>query len=80
MQLQATNLLLAKGCVRKMSLSARNILAFVADGCDTCLFMHFVGLMSYVELFCGMSKPSGNKSSLSWSPNGNMLALGSTTL
>jgi WD40 repeat protein len=81
MEVWVKNQVLTKKYISRFAFnSTRNILACIADACDSILFYLYLPDHSFVEIFNGISKPSGKKCSIVWSPDGTTLALGSSTL
>lgn len=82
MELSVQNQLLHRQFLSKISFnSTYNLLAAIADAADTVSFFHYQPAKNmFAEIFESSSRPSGKKSSLSWSPNGSLLSLGSANL
>ena len=82
MQLSVCNHLLNRQFINKISFNPiHNILAAIVDTSDTILFYHYqTSPTSFIEIFQGTSRPSGKKTSLSWSSDGVYLALGAANL
>jgi hypothetical protein len=82
MDLTVKSHLLSRNFINKISLNhPYNILAIIAESADTVTFFHLQSKPADLqEIFQGTSKPSGNKSTLVWSDDGNYLALGSSHL
>ena len=80
MNIKSKSHILGKHFVNKISLNTKhNILAVYIDSADTVSFYHLEN-NTPIEIFKGMSKPSGKKSALAWSCDGSLLALGSNNL
>jgi hypothetical protein len=82
MELNVQNQLLHRQFLSKIAFNTiHNILAAIADAADTVSFFHYQpSLNIFTEIFQSSSRPSGKKSTLSWSPNGLYLSLGSAYL
>jgi WD40 repeat protein len=82
MDLSIRNYVLSKQFISKIAFnSTHNILAAIVDAADTIAFYHcHPQLHTIQEIFQGTSKPSGKKTSLAWSNDGQYLALGSGQL
>jgi len=82
MNLTIHNHLLSKQFLSNMAYNTtHNILAAIVDATDTIAFYHFHPQHHTIqEIFQGTSKPSGKKTSLAWSHDGQYLALGSGQL
>lgn len=82
MNCKIKNHLLSKQFISKIAFNhTHNILACIVDAADTIAFYHLTPhTHQLIEIFAGTSKPSGKKSSLVWSNDGQHLALGSHNL
>ena len=82
MELSVQNQVLHRQPLNRIAFNPiHNVVAAIADASDTVCFYHYQqALNSFIEIFKNSSRPSGKKSSLAWSPSGQLLALGSTSL
>lgn len=82
MDLTVKSQVLSRNFISKISLNVPySIIAAIVESADTLAFFHLqIKPTELVEIFQGMSKPAGKKSSLAWSNDGNYLALGSSHL
>jgi WD40 repeat protein len=81
MDLKAQSHILGRHFVTKIALNhPYQLLAAAIDSSDTLAFFRLLPNSPPEEVFQGMSKPSGKKSALAWSNDGNHLALGSSNL
>lgn len=82
MDLRVKNEVIQRQSITKMAFNpVHSLLAAIADGADAVSFHHYQPhLNTFTEVFTSSSRPSGKKSSLSWSWDGLQLALGSANL
>lgn len=82
MNLTIHNHLLSKQFINNIAFNhVHNIVAAIIDATDTIAFYHYHPQNHTItEIFQANSKPSGKKTSLAWSHDGQYLALGSAQL
>jgi hypothetical protein len=82
MDLRVKNFILGKTFLSKFAFNhLHSLFAAVLDAADTLAFFHYHPTTKLItEIFQGMSKPSGKKTSLAWSEDGQYLALGAAHL